>query len=122
MLNSSRDVPLIRWPIKESMRGGIAFSIRLLRDYQAIDLAQSVFVPWDNKEIAVEFSSFRDKLRPGQDETWTVKLTGPEKAKVSQGSVQLLAYMYDRSLDQLVPHFHQVFFQFILFEVVHHIL
>lgn len=103
VLNSSRDLPLIKWPIEESMRGGLAFSVRLLNDYQVIDLAHSVFVPWSNKEISIGFTSFRDKLRPGQDETWTIKLTGPDKEKVSQGSVQLLAYMYDRSLDQLAP-------------------
>jgi alpha-2-macroglobulin len=104
ILNSSKDSALIRWPVKESMRGGMGFTLRLLNDYQKVELGQSLFVPWDNKEISVEFASFRDKLRPGQEETWTVRLKGPEKSKVEQGSVQLLAYMYDRSLDQLAPH------------------
>jgi alpha-2-macroglobulin len=104
ILNSSKDSALIRWPVKETMRGGMGFTLKLLNDYQKIELGQSVFVPWDNKEISVEFASFRDKLRPGQEETWTVRLKGPDKSKVEQGSVQLLAYMYDRSLDQLAPH------------------
>ena len=104
-LNSSKDSLLLKWPITEDMRGGIGFTLRFLNDYQSLNFAQNIFVPWDNKEIGIEFSSFREKLRPGQSETWSVKLTGPKKEKLKKASTQLLAYMYDRSLDLLAPHY-----------------
>lgn len=103
-LNSDSDSGLIEWPIKEEHRGGLGFSVRLLNDYQALRFSQSIFVPWDNKEITIETKTFRDRLIPGQKEKWTFVLKGPKGAKLSKASSQLLAYMYDRSLDALAPH------------------
>lgn len=103
-LNSSQDSLLLSWPIKESHRGGVGFIVRLLSDYQELQLSQSLFVPWDNQEISMEFSTFRERIRPGQKETWSVRLKGPNRENLQKASVQLLAYMYDRSLDQLAPH------------------
>ncbi len=104
VLRSGKDSFLIEWPIKEEHRGGLAFSARLLNDFQALQTAQSVFVPWDNKEITIETKTFRDRLQPGQKETWTFHLSGPQGAPIKKASAQLLAYMYDRSLDALAPH------------------
>jgi uncharacterized protein YfaS (alpha-2-macroglobulin family) len=61
-------------------------------------------VPWDNKQLKVEFSTFRDRLRPGTEEKWSVKVTGPAGRDVAVPAAELLAYMYDRSLDAFVPH------------------
>lgn len=104
-LNSDTDSALIEWPMKEEHRGGLGFSVRLLNDYQALRFSHSVFVPWDNKEITIETKTFRDRLIPGQKEKWTFNLKGPKNAKLGKASAQLLAYMYDRSLDALAPHF-----------------
>lgn len=103
-LNSDNDSGLIEWQMKEEHRGGLGFSVRLLNDYQALKISESVFVPWDNKEISIETVTFRDRLTPGQKEKWTFNLKGPKGAKLGKASTQLLAYMYDRSLDALVPH------------------
>ncbi len=45
--------------------------------------------------------TFRDKLQPGTDETWSFKIKGPKGDKVT---AELLASMYDASLDQFKPH------------------
>lgn len=104
-LNSTNDPVLIEWTMTEAYRGGLSFVVRFLNDYQALSFDQTIFVPWDNKQISIETKTFRDRLRPGQNEKWTVKLLGPDKKKLQKASVQLLAYMYDRSLDQLAPHY-----------------
>ncbi len=103
-LKSGKDSLLIEWPIKEEHRGGLAFSVRLLNDYQSIQFSETLFVPWDNKEISIETKTFRDRLQPGQKEKWTFHLSGPQGAPIKKASAQLLAYMYDRSLDALAPH------------------
>ena len=94
---------LIEIPIGEHERGGIAVRISVWRDHQHISASQSVFVPWNDKQIDVSFSTFRDLLRPGAKETWrvTLKSVGPRSAKVETAAQELLAYMYDRSLDAL---------------------
>lgn len=104
ILNSDKDSALIEVPVLDSHRGGLAFSLRFINDYQAISLSTNLSVPWDNKEIKIEKISFRDKLKPGQKEKWTFRLTGPKGEKLEHATTQLLAYMYDRSLDYLEPH------------------
>src|SRR5690606_34536088 len=61
-----------------------------------------VTVPWTNKDIAIEYKTFRDKTQPGSEEKWTVKLSGYKKDKVA---AEMLASMYDASLDQFYPHY-----------------
>jgi alpha-2-macroglobulin len=87
--------------IDESMRGGFGLSLYLVNDYSLISETAFIPVPWTNKELKLEFSTFRDLLRPGQDETWKVTVRGPDSEKVA---AELLAYMYDRSLDFFVSH------------------
>ena len=95
---------VIEIPIEERHRGGFGVRLTVLRDHQLVTLSQAVFVPWDDKELKVSFATFRDRLRPGQSETWTVKVEGPKGASLEKAAAELLAYMYDRSLDAFVPH------------------
>lgn len=54
------------------------------------------------KQLKLSWSTFRDRLYPGQDETWTLSITNPQGKPVS--GAELLATMYDASLDALSPH------------------
>ncbi|MBS1656339.1 MAG: alpha-2-macroglobulin, partial [Bacteroidetes bacterium] len=58
-------------------------------------------VPWSNKELQISYESFRDKTLPGSEEKWKVKISGYKKEKVA---AEMLATMYDASLDQFQPH------------------
>ncbi|RSK42065.1 alpha-2-macroglobulin family protein [Mangrovimonas spongiae] len=60
-----------------------------------------IAVPYPKTDLEIETTTFRDKLQPGQDETWSFKIKGP---KGEQVSAELLASMYDMSLDQFKPH------------------
>lgn len=57
-------------------------------------------VPYPKSELQIETLTFRDKLQPGTDETWSFKIKGP---KGEQVAAELLASMYDASLDQFKP-------------------
>jgi len=61
----------------------------------------SISVPYPKTDLEIETTTFRDKLQPGQDETWSFKIKGP---KGEQVSAELLASLYDMSLDQFKPH------------------
>jgi alpha-2-macroglobulin len=101
---SGKGPSLIEVPITEKDRGGLGIGLALLRDNQFMQLEGHLYVPWDNKMLKVEFSTFRDRLRPGSNESWTVKVTGPAGKDSAVSAAELLAYMYDRSLDAIVPH------------------
>ncbi|MBK8014981.1 MAG: hypothetical protein IPK13_26990 [Deltaproteobacteria bacterium] len=115
-LEAGRTPSVITVPITEADRGGFSLTLTMMRDHQLIRLEQSVFVPWDNKELTVEFSTFRDKIRPGARETWRVKVASPRSTfagatprsprdvDAASRAAELLAYMYDASLDVFAPH------------------
>jgi uncharacterized protein YfaS (alpha-2-macroglobulin family) len=104
VLRSGSSSTLLEFPITEKDRGGFGLSLYVLRDHQWMHSSQSIYVPWDNKQLDVSFATFRDKLRPGAKETWRVKITGPAGKKTPVKTAELLAYMYDRSLDTFAPH------------------
>ncbi|WP_022954203.1 alpha-2-macroglobulin family protein [Leucothrix mucor] len=92
------------FPVEEAYRGGLTFVLSMLKDYQLIRQEQFVNVPWTNKQLNVAFSTFRDKLRPGQQETWRVTVEDADGQPLESGAVEVLASMFDRSLEFLAPH------------------
>lgn len=103
-LVSGKDPRLIEIPVAQSDRGGFAVSMQVVRDHQLINFAESLYVPWDNKELSLEFSTFRDKIRPGEKEKWRVKVKSAAENTSAQFVAEILAYMYDRSLDLFTQH------------------
>ncbi|MFV9550073.1 alpha-2-macroglobulin family protein [Algibacter sp. PT7-4] len=63
--------------------------------------SQIISVPYPKTNLEIETLTFRDKLQSGTNETWQFKIKGPQGEKVSS---ELLASMYDASLDQFKPH------------------
>lgn len=103
-LVSGKDSPVIEIPITEEDRGGMGFNLRLVRDYQNLNYSKSLMVPYSNKQVEVAFSTMRDKMRPGSKETWAVTIQGKNGRKIDPLSFELLAYMYDKSLDSFTNH------------------
>ena len=103
-IDAGKDSGILEIAVTEEMRGGFGARITAVRDHQEISGESSVFVPWDNKELDISFSTFRDKLTPGGRETWRVMVKTPDGKPAEQGAAELLAYMYDRSLDLFAPH------------------
>jgi alpha-2-macroglobulin len=103
-LVSGKDPSIIEIPIREANRGGFSVKLSALRDYQLMSAGASVSVPWDNKQLRLEFATFRDKLTPGSKESWRVTVKGPAGATLEAGTAELLAYMYDKSLDAFAAH------------------
>jgi len=115
-IEAGKDGGVIDVPVGEDLRGGFGARITAVRDHQFMSQEASVFVPWDNKELGISFATFRDKLTPGGRETWRVTVKTPKGSSATtglsattgssaeKGAAELLAYMYDRSLDIFAPH------------------
>lgn len=104
IIKEGMGMEIIEIPVKEEDRGGVGVMCYMVRDHQLLTFVERIFVPWDNKELKIEFSTFRDKLRPGQEEEWIVKVSSLKGQDVGKFAAEILAYMYDRSLDAFVPH------------------
>ncbi|MGN6436794.1 MAG: alpha-2-macroglobulin family protein [Agriterribacter sp.] len=89
------------FPVTEEDRGGFGVTQFFVKDNRFYTSYNTINVPWTNKELAIQFSTFRDKLQPGSQEKWEVKISGSKGEKVA---AEMLASMYDASLDQFKPH------------------
>jgi len=91
----------IRIPITNKDVGGFAvhYNFAAFNSYTANTLAISV--PYPKTDLEIETTTFRDKIQPGTEETWSFKIKGPKGEKIS---AELLASMYDASLDQFKSH------------------
>ncbi len=91
----------IEQAVTEEMRGGFTVRITYVRENRAYLENRVVDVPWSNKQLAVTWEHFTSKLGPGQKETWTAVVTGPDAKKTV---AEMVAGLYDASLDQYLPH------------------
>lgn len=86
--------------IEEKHRGGLQYHISYAGLNRSKNQWGTIQVPWSNKDLQIEYTTFRDKLLPGQQEEWQIKLKGPKGEKVA---AEMLAAMYDASLDAFAP-------------------
>jgi len=77
-------------PIQEEHRGEVRIETTFVRENRIYCDSACVNVPWDNKYLDITAEHLTSKLNPGNKETWTFKVSGP---------AEVLAFMYDRSLD-----------------------
>ncbi len=92
---------LIEIPIKEEYRGNFAIHIVSVKHNRSFNYTETITVPFTNKKLDISFESFRNKLAPGQKEQWKLTIKG---SKGDRFASELLASMYDASLDVLKSH------------------
>jgi hypothetical protein len=92
---------VIRQPVTESMCGGFILFVTHIHENRMYFDQRIVEVPWTNKQLTVAWEHFRSRLEPGQKETWTAVITGPD---VKGAAAEMVATLYDASLDQYRPH------------------
>ncbi|MEF3080173.1 alpha-2-macroglobulin family protein [Winogradskyella poriferorum] len=98
-LNNSKQT--ISIPVLEDDLGGFEVHTSFAAFNSYVSQSFNINVPYPKTDLEIETTTFRDKLQPGQDETWSFKIKGPKGDKVS---AELLASMYDASLDEFRTH------------------
>jgi len=92
---------IIEIPVLEKYRGNFGVSMFFVKNNRSYRANQVIQVPYENKKLDIELSTFRDKLLPGQAEEWRVTIKDKKGVAVA---AELLASMYDASLDAFAPH------------------
>jgi hypothetical protein len=87
--------------VTENDRGGFGLQYAYVRNNRIYEIWIPVTVPFTNKELLITTETFRDKLVPGEEETWRLKITGHKKEQVA---AEILATLYDASLDAFRKH------------------
>ncbi len=87
-------------PFAAKHRAGITVDFTFVRDEQLFQKTIRITEKIIEKKLTPKLTIFKDKLLPGEITTWTVNI--PEVA--TKGKIaELLAGMYDASLDELKP-------------------
>jgi uncharacterized protein YfaS (alpha-2-macroglobulin family) len=79
----------------------MALNLFFVKNNRLYTYLETINIPWTNKEVNIEYTSFRDKVLPGSEEKWSIKITGEKADKIN---AEALISMYDASLDQFKPH------------------
>lgn len=87
--------------VEEAMRGGFTLRVTQVRENRAYLTQRTIDVPWSNKDLQIRWSHHTSKLEPGQKETWTATISGPDAEKAA---AEIVATLYDESLDAYLPH------------------
>jgi hypothetical protein len=90
----------IEIPIEEKHRGNFAYHFLFVKNNRVYQHDGVINVPYTNKELDIQFETFRNKLTPGQMEEWKLKLKGKKGEKVA---AEMVATLYDASLDAFRP-------------------
>lgn len=88
----------IEIPIREKDRGGMSLSLTSVHENRLHNEHILIPVPWTNKQLTLEWKTFRSKLKPGQEEEWSLTIKGHQGEAVA---AELVAGLYDASLDAL---------------------
>lgn len=103
IIQLNNEQKILAMPIEEKHRGNIIFNINFVKNNRFYSKKEYVNVPYSNKQLDIEFETFRNKLYPGQDEEWKIKIKGHKGDKVA---AELLMTMYDASLDEFAPNYY----------------
>lgn len=88
-------------PVTEKDLGGFSINYSFSFYNAFTSGSMPIYVPYPKTDLEIETITFRDKLQPGIEESWTFKIKGPQGDKVT---AELLASMYDASLDAFKSH------------------
>lgn len=90
----------LKIPLDGKASENLQLHIYGIKNGETIDQSISITLKSEQKQFAFETKTFRNKLEPGAKETWSFSI----KSETDQAEkMEVLASMYDASLDQFVP-------------------
>ncbi len=101
LIHLNNEIKEIEIPVNKEDNGGFAIKYYFV-NYNSYN-SGIINIPISNELelISIETNTFRDKLQPGADETWSFTIKNDKNNKVT---AEVLASMYDASLDEFKPH------------------
>jgi hypothetical protein len=100
-LSLNNEQKRIEIPIHEEHRGNVGVHLTFVKHNRLVRHHYNISVPWSNKDLDISFGTFRNKLMPGEEEKWQIKIKGPKGEKVA---AEMVAALYDASLDAFRTH------------------
>ena len=90
-----------KFKYEEEYGNGLLITYAWVKNGQCHIHQQTIRRPMPDKRLTMTWQTFRDRLTPGQQEEWQLKITKPDG---TPADASLMAVLYDKSLDQIVSH------------------
>lgn len=91
----------VTYKVRPADQGGITLLFDFIKHNKYHFNNRQLNIPWSDKKLDVKLETSRDITTPGAKEKWIIKLSGKNKEQVTG---EMLATMYDASLDYFVEH------------------
>jgi uncharacterized protein YfaS (alpha-2-macroglobulin family) len=88
------------FPVSEKYRGGFIVYLTHVKNNRAYIQTIPISVPWSERDVSIDLETFRDRLQPGKLETIVLKIKHSKPKRI----FEMVATMYDFSLDQFKKH------------------
>ena len=92
----------LRMPYRKEWGEGITVVASYLRNGNLFSGTMRCLLAKPDKRLKLEWSTFRNRLEPGQKEQWRLTVTDQKGRRVS--GAEMMAVLYDASLDRIMPH------------------
>ncbi len=90
-----------KFTYQEEYGNGVLLCFAWVKNGKTYTHSTTIRRPLPNKKLQMKWQTFRNRLTPGQQEEWTLTITAPDG---KPANAQLMATLYDKSLDQLAAH------------------
>ena len=90
-----------RYAYREEYGDGLRVNLTFMKNGRLFSRTVFFKKPKPDKRLVLKWKTFRDRLRPGGSETWTLSVLHPDG---KPADARLMATLYDASLDVLMPH------------------
>ncbi len=90
-----------KFTYQEEYGNGLLVTYAWMKNDQCYVHQQSIKRPMPDKKLRLTWETFRDRLVPGQQEEWRLKVVNPDG---TPADASLMAVLYDKSLDQIRQH------------------
>lgn len=94
----NNEIQQFTYSYKPEYGDGITVNFAFMREGKLYTKQVQIARPRPDKSLQLKWITFRDKLQPGGKEEWQLQITHPDK---KAADAQLLATLYDASLDKL---------------------
>ena len=99
--DQSNAITTRRFTYRKEYGDGILLTCAWVKDGKLYEHTAAIRRVLPSDKLNMEWRTFRDRLVPGQKETWSLRITKPDG---TPADAQMMAVLYDKSLDMLQPH------------------
>ncbi len=102
IIRENRSLYNRKFTYKKEYTNGLLLAFAWVKDGISYRHTTTIHRPLPDKHLTMKWETFRDRLKPGQQEEWRLSI---KDQNGKPAHAQMMAVLYDKSLDQLYSHY-----------------